>query len=204
MTNNILLALSILSAFFSLSIAPARAQTDPDDFATGPDKTMAAAHQSFVRGEADKASTKLHQAATYVRSESKQVAASAKADLQKAGDALDKLGEGVKDGTVKSADDLKKTFATVDHAIANGWHETAKQAKAAGKDAGQPLRKAGAALDGAAKWSGTKLKEGAQASVDALKKAGQKTGQGVKAGAKQVEAWLKDIGNGIKEVGRKL
>ena len=90
------------------------------------------------------------------------------------------------------------------HAIANGCHETAKQAKANGKDAGQALSKAGAALDGAAKWSGTKLKEGAQASVDALKKAARKTGEGVKAGTKQVEAWLKDIGNGIKEVGRKL
>jgi hypothetical protein len=204
MTKNILLALSILSVPLSLSIGPARAQTDPDDFATEPDKTMAASHQSFVQGDADKASAKLHQAATYVRNESKQVAASAKAGLQKAGDALDKLGEGVKDGTVKSADELKKTFATVDHAIANGWHETATQAKAAGKDAGEALGRAGAALDGAAKWSGTKLKEGAQASVDALKKAGHKTGEGVKAGAKQVEAWLKDIGNGIKEVGRKL
>jgi hypothetical protein len=39
------------------------------------------------------------------------------------------------------------------------------------KETGEALGKAGAALDGAAKWSGTKLKEGAQASVNALKKA---------------------------------
>jgi opacity protein-like surface antigen len=51
-----------------------------------------------------------------------------------------------------------------------------------------------------ARWSGTKLKGGAQTSVDALKKAGK----GLKAGAKQVDSWFKDIGNGIKDVGRKL
>jgi hypothetical protein len=205
MNKNILLALSILNISLPMAIvAPARAQTDPDDFTTEPDKTMAASHQSFVKGDTNKAAAQIHKAATYVRDESDQVAASAKADLQKAGDALDKVGQGIKDGTVKSADELKKTFATVDHVIADSWHETAQQAKASGKDAEEALRKAGAALDGAARWSGTKLKEGAQASVDALKKAGRKTGEGVKAGAKQVEGWLKDIGNGIKEVGRKL
>lgn len=203
--NKNLRTLSILITSLSLSIvAPARAQINPDDFATEPDKTMAASHQSFVKGDTDKAAAQIHKAATYVRNESNQVATSAKAGLQKAGDSLDKLGESVKNGTVKSADELKKTFATVDHAIADGWHETARQAQASGKDAEGALRKAGAALDGAARWSGTKLKQGAQASVDALKKAGQKTGEGVKTGAKQIEGWLKDIGNGIKEVGRKL
>ena len=66
------------------------------------------------------------------------------------------------------------------------------------------MKKAGAALDGAAKWSGTKLKQGAQASLQTLQKAGKKTGEAIKLGAEQVEGWFKDIGNGIKEVGRKL
>ena len=99
---------------------------------------------------------------------------------------------------------MKKAFAKVDHAIADGWHKTAQEAKTSGKETGEALGKAGAALDGAAKWSGTKLKEGAQASVNALKKAGQKTGKGLKAGAKEVDSWFKDIGDGIKDVGRKL
>lgn len=203
MKKNALLALSIISLSIS-AVASARAQTNTDDFATEPDKTMASSHQSFVKGDTNTAAAQIHKAATYVRNESNEVATIAKADLQKAGESLDKLGEGVKNGTVKSADELKKTFATVDHAIAKGWHETAEQAKASGRDSSNALRKAGAALDGAAKWSGIKLQEGAQASVDALKKVGQKTGESVKTGAKQVESWLKDIGHGIKQVGRKL
>jgi hypothetical protein len=92
----------------------------------------------------------------------------------------------------------------VDHALAVGWHKTAEEAKNSGKDAGAALKKAGAALDGAAKWSGTKLKQGAQASIQTLQKAGKKTGEAIKVGAKQVEEWFNDIGNGIKDVGRKL
>jgi hypothetical protein len=205
MKKQALSALTTLLVAFSITgIAPLRAQTSPSDFTTEPDKSMAASHESFVKGDKDKAAQQLHKAAAYVKKESNEVAASAKDDLQKAGDALDKLGEGVKNGTVKSADELKKTFAGVDHAIADGWHQTAEKTKEAGKDSTEALRKAGTALDGAAKWSGTKLKEGTQATVDALKKAGQKTGEGVKTGAKQVEGWLKDLGNGIKDVGRKL
>ena len=203
MKKNTPLALTVTLLSIS-AIALARAQTNPDEFASEPDKTMASSHQSFVKGDTNTAAAQIHKAATYVRNESNEVAASAKADLQKAGNSLDKLGKGIENGTVKSADELKKTFATVDHAIAKGWHETAEQARASGRDSGNALRKAGAALDGAAKWSGTKLQKGTQASVDALKKVGEKTSQGVKTGGKQVEGWLKDLGNGIKQVGRKL
>ena len=45
---------------------------------------------------------------------------------------------------------------------------------------------------------------GAQASIQTLQKTGKKTGDALKVGAKQVEGWFHDIGNGIKEVGRKL
>ncbi len=34
-----------------------------------------------------------------------------------------------------------------------------------------------------------------------IEEAGRKTGEGVNAGAKQVEGWVKDTGDGIKEVG---
>jgi hypothetical protein len=190
-----------------LSIAGATlalAQVNPDDFTEEPDKTMAAAHSSFVKGDTAEASQQIRKAATYVRNESSEVAASAKEDVKKAAASLDQLGRDVKNGTVKSGDELKKTFARVDHALAVGWHKTAEEAKTSGKEAGLALKKAGAALDGAARWSGTKLKQGAQASVQTLQKAGKKTGEAIKVGAKQVEEWFNDIGNGIKDIGRKL
>ena len=99
--------------------------------------------------------------------------------MKKAGDELDKLGDGVKNGRVKSSAELERTFAKVDHRISACWHQTAEESKKSGKDAGADLTKAGAILAGAAKWSGIRLKAGAQASVAGLKKAGLATGEGV-------------------------
>ena len=45
---------------------------------------MAASHSSFVKGETAKASQQIRKAATYVRNESSEVAASAKADVEQA------------------------------------------------------------------------------------------------------------------------
>jgi hypothetical protein len=202
--NKTLSPLSIATLVVSVGATFAVAQVNPDDFTEEPDKTMAASHSSFVKGDTAKASQQIRKAATYVKNESREVAASAKDGVEEAAASLDKLGREVKNGTVKSGDELRKTFARVDHALAVGWHKTAEEAKNSGKDADAALRKAGAALDGAAKWSGTKLKQGAQASIRTLQKAGKKTGEAITAGAKEVEGWFNDIGNGIKDVARKL
>jgi hypothetical protein len=180
-------------------IATAHAQA-PADFAGEPDKTMASAHDSFVKGDMNKAAEHIQKAAAYVRREGAKVAKDAKDGVMKAGDQLTKLGGEVKKGTVKSADQLKKTFAQVDHSLAKAWHATAEQTQKSGKDATGALKNAGASLEGAAKWSGTQLKEGAQASVDGLKKAGK----GVKAGAEDVGKFFKGLGDGIADLGQKL
>jgi len=67
-----------------------------------------------------------------------------------------------------------------------------------------PLKKAGASLEGAAKWSGNKLTEGAQASVEAVKQVGKGTAKGAKAGSEEAEKWFKGIGEGIRDLGSKL
>jgi hypothetical protein len=175
------------------ALATAYAQLSPGDFPDDPDKTMASAHEAFVKKDTTKA-------ATYVKKEADRVGKDVKAGVVKAGADLDKLGRAVKAGTVKSGDDLKKAFATVDHELAKAWHKTADEAKKGGKDSGEALKKAGAGLEGAAKWSGTKLKEGTLASVDGLKKAGK----GAKVGAEDVGKFFKDIGDGIADVGRHI
>jgi hypothetical protein len=180
-------------------ITTASAQT-PSGFTSDPDKSMAAAHASFLKGDMNKASAQLHKAAGYVRSESKKVAKDSAASVKKAGDDLDKLSGEVKKGAVKSGDQLTKTFAQVDHTLAAAWHATADQTRKAGKDSTNALKKAGAGLEGAAKWSGTQLQAGAQASVDGVKKAGK----GVKLGAEDVGKFFSGIGEGIADVGKKL
>ena len=113
---------------------------------------------------------------------------------------MSKLGAEVKKGTVKSADQLKKTFAQVDHSLAKAWHVTAEQTQKSGKDSTAALKKAGEGVEAAAKWSGTQLKEGTQASVEGLKKAGK----GVKLGAEDVGKFFKGLGEGIADIGQKL
>jgi hypothetical protein len=172
----------------------------PGDFAGEPDKSMANAHESFLKGEMNKAGDHIHKAAVYVRKEGDKVGKGAKKTVMKAGDDLDRLGRDVKKGAVKSGDQLKKTFAQVDHALATAWQTTADEAKKSGKDSTNALKKAGAGLEGAAKWSGTQLKEGAQASVDGVKK----VGQGAKLGAEEVGKFFEGIGEGIADVGQHL
>jgi hypothetical protein len=182
------------------ALAPAYAQLAPGDFPDDPDKTMASAHEAFLKKETTKAAEDLHKAAEFVKKEADKVGKDVKAGVVKAGADLDKLGRDVKAGTVKSGDDLKKAFAKVDHELAKAWHKTADEAKKAGKDSDEALKKAGAGLEGAAKWSGTKLKEGTLASVEGLKK----VGQGAKIGAEDVGKFFKGIGDGIADVGRKI
>jgi hypothetical protein len=172
----------------------------PGDFTDEPDKSMASAHDSFLKGEMNRAAEHIHNAAVYVHKEGNEVATGAKNDVKKAGDDLDRLGRAVKKGTVKSDDQLKKTFAQVDHALATAWHTTADAATKSGKDSTNALKKAGAGLEGAAKWSGIQLKEGAQTSVEGVKK----VGQGVKLGGEEVGKFFKGIGEGIADVGQQL
>jgi hypothetical protein len=197
--------LSMLIIVVLMAAIPAvYAQTSPGGFTNEPDKTMAKAHESFVKGDINKAAEYIHKAAAYVKKEADKVAKDTKEGVKKAGDDLDKLGQGVKKGTVKSGDELKKTFAKVDYELAKAWHKTADEAKKSGKDANYALKKAGAWIEGAAQWSVTQLKEGTQASIEAVKKAGKDAAKGAKAGAEEVDKWFKGIGEGIEDVGRKL
>lgn len=155
-------------------------------------------------GDKDKAAANLEKASKWVKRHANKVGEASSAGMKTAGEELDKLGEGVKNGTVKSGDEMKKTFAKVDHEIATCWHKNAEDAKNAGKDSTAALKKAGAALERSAKWSGHELSEGAKDSVRGVKKAGKATGQGTKATAEDLDKWFKGIGDGIKELGKKL
>ncbi len=192
-------SLVLLAALLIAAAPTAYAQTAAD-FAGEPDKSMANGLESFVKGDTKKAAEHIQKAATFVKKQGDQVAKGAKDGVVKAGDQLAKLGGDVKKGTVKSGDQLKKTFAQVDHSLATAWHATAEQTQKSGKDATSALKKAGAGVEGAAKWSGTQLKEGTQASVDGLKK----VGKGVKVGAEDMGKFFKGIGDGITDLGQKI
>jgi hypothetical protein len=184
----------------AVAVAVAAGAQAPSDFSGEADKRMAAAHESFMKREMNRAAEEIAKAAAYVRKEGEKVSAGAKSGMKKAGDDLDKLGQAVKKGTVKSGDELKRAFAKIDHEVAKAWHKTAEDARKSGKDASDALKQAGDGLESAAKWSGAKLKDGTQASVDGLKK----VGAGAKVAADDATRFFKGIGDGIADVGRHL
>lgn len=161
---------------------------------------MTAAHESFLKGNMEKASASIEKAAASVKHESGQVATSAKDGVVEAGDHLAAFGQTVKSGAVKSDKELKKQFARADNALAKAWHTTANESIKAGKDGGTALKRAGESVSDAAKWSGTQLKKGAQKSVDAVKT----IGTGAKTGGQETMEWLQGIGEAIKDVAQKL
>jgi hypothetical protein len=186
------------------AVPAAYAQTRTDQFKSQTDKVMAAGHESFVKKDLNKSSEQFRHAAEYVRRDSDKVAEHTKEEVRIAGHELEKLAEGIKKGTVKSSEEINKCCAQTDHALAKAWHATAEEAHKYGKDSNADLRKAGEALDGAAKWSGHQLSERTKASVHALAKSGETAGKGVKASAHDVDKWFKDIGQGIKDLEHKF
>jgi BMFP domain-containing protein YqiC len=194
----------LIIAVLMAGIPAVYAQTSPGDFTNEPHKTMASAHELFLKGEINKAAEEINKAAAYVKKEADKVAKDAREGVKMAGDDLDKLGQGVKRGTVKSSDELKKTFARVNYELAKAWHKTADEAKKSGKDPINALKEAGAWIEGAARWSVTQLEEGTQTTVEAVKKVGKAAAKGAKAGAEEVEKLFKGIGEGIEDLGRKL
>jgi len=203
-TKTQLLLGSVITAALITAVPALCAQTATGSFKNEPDKSMAAAQESLEKGNKDKAAADLEKASKWVKKQADEVGRESSAGMKTAGEELEKLGEGVKNGTVKSGDEMKKAFAKVDHEIASCWHKSAEDSKKAGKDSTADLKKAGAALESSAKWSGHQLSEGTKDSVKAVKKAGKATGEGTKAAAKDVDKWFKDIGDGIKDLGRKL
>jgi len=191
-----------LAAVLLAGVGTAGAQSP--EFTDEPDTHMAAAQESFIKGDMNASAEHIKKAATYVRGESSKVSKSASASLKKTADDLDKLSREVKKGSVKSADELKKSFAKADHALAKAWHETAATEQKAGRDSTNALSRAGSSLEGAAKWTGTQLEGGARAAVDAAHSAGRTASQGARMGTDAVGRAFRGIGDGIAEIGRKI
>src|SRR5262245_50135465 len=72
-----------------------------------PDKSMASAHESFVKGDMNKASEHIKKAAAYLHTQENKVAKDTSAGVKKAADDLDRLSANVKKGAVTSPDDLR-------------------------------------------------------------------------------------------------
>jgi hypothetical protein len=126
--RNVSLRGATIIALLMAVVSTAHGQT-PGDFAGEPDKSMASAHESFVKGDMKKAADQIHKASVFVKKQGTKVAKDAQGTVKKAVNELDGLGKQVQKGTVKSGDQLKRTFAQVDHQLATAWHKTADESR---------------------------------------------------------------------------
>jgi hypothetical protein len=76
---------AFLVAVLMIAIPVVYAQA-PSEFATEPDKGMANAHESFVKGDMNKSAEHIKKAAAYVHKEGAKVAQASKESVMKAGD----------------------------------------------------------------------------------------------------------------------
>src|SRR5215475_13290157 len=90
-----------MAALLMTNIVTVYAQT-PAEFSGEPDKSMATAHESFIKGDIHKATAEIKKAATYVHAQEKKVAKDAAPSVKKAAEDLDRLGADVEKGMVKS------------------------------------------------------------------------------------------------------
>src|SRR5262245_59284951 len=109
MTSRVASLWSVLVVAGLMAAVPLAHAQAPSDFAGEPDKSMASAHDSFVKGDMNKAAAHIQKAAASVRKEGGKMAKDAREGVMKAGDQLAALAGEVKRGTVKSGDQLKKT-----------------------------------------------------------------------------------------------
>ena len=64
------LSMLIIAALMA-AIPAVYAQTSPGDFTNEPDKAMASAHESFLKGDMNKAAEQINKAAAYVKRRTK-------------------------------------------------------------------------------------------------------------------------------------
>ncbi len=96
-----------------MAIPAVHSQNTAAKYTTQPNKSLTAAHESFLQKDLDAAAAECHKASAAVKKQSAKVSADAKAGMQKASAELDKCGDSVKAGTVKSDAEMKQCFAKV-------------------------------------------------------------------------------------------
>jgi hypothetical protein len=157
----------------------------------------------FRQGKNGQAAQEISVAAALIRLEAGRREATNKEGLQKAADDLDKLAEDVKQGKVKSAKRLQRSFAQADLALARHYQEMAKASlnKADGKKAGGWLAASADYVERGASWVGHKFEAGEAAVVRGARSLGRKLEGGGSAESGEADKKVDQLGSEVDKVG---
>lgn len=159
-----------------------------------------------LTSNASEASAQIHKAAALLKEEAKQAQGRSKEWILDSYQELEKLGARVKQGAVKTVDELNNAFSRAHVALADFYRQRASNywTKKTVSETWQALNQAALHLEKASEWLKNKADEASQATIDSAKQVSKKIAQG--SGwmstevSKSVEALEREIGKMGKEV----
>ena len=170
------------------------------------EQTFQKAKQDYLQKNMNSASEQIKKGAAFMKAESAKASAKGKEALASSAQELEKLSVDVKKGTVTSVKKIEDAFARAYLALAED-----SRIKSAESWTKKESAKAGEALDSSARyleksfaWAGKKVETGTKTAIEKSKTLSLKLKEKGSVIAKDVEKGLKDTGNEIKKLGKRI
>lgn len=164
------------------------------------------AYDSFVKGDMKATAVEIHKGAAFLKLQAARATGKGKDALAASSQELRNLAEKVKDGAVKSGDELQEAFARADHALAR--HHQLKAAelwvKERAKRTGQDLRAAAIHLKQGLAWAGQKSEAAGPTAVERARDLAGKLIEGTGYVRSKVGPVMESVGEEISELGKKV
>jgi len=164
------------------------------------------AKQDYVDKNMKAASEEIHKAAEWMKSEAAKAKGKGKEALTASYRELEKLGDDLKKGAVKSEKEIEMASARAYNALATNSHVKSAEAlsKKEFKKAGEELDMAASQLEKGYAWAGQKVEAGTQKVIDDSKALSRKMKEGASRASAEVGKAMKDLEDEIKTFGRKI
>lgn len=164
------------------------------------------AKQDYVEKDMKAASEEIHKAAVWMKSEAAKAKGKGKEALTASYRELEKLGEDLKKGTVKSVKEIEMASARAYNAVATNSHVKSAEAwsRKEYRKAGEELDAAADALGKAYTWAGEEVKAGTQKVISASKELSVKLKEGASRASAEAGRTLKEMEQEISAFGKKI
>ncbi len=164
------------------------------------------AKQDYVDKNMKAASEEIRKAAEWMKSETAKAKGKGKEALTASYRELEKLGDDLKKGTVKSEKEIEMASARAYNALATNSHLKSAEAwsKKEFKKAGEELDVAVSQLEKGYAWAGQKVEAGTQKVIDQSKEWSRKAKEGAIKASDEAGKALKDLGQEISAFGKRI
>ena len=201
----------IFMSFFIITCAFApvtRAQTTQKSTmeVEEPESQFEKAHEFFLKKDLKAAASEIRKGVAFLTQEAGSAAKDGKKDLAASIQELEKLTNEVEKGAVTSEKKLKDAFVRANYALANHHYLKASEywAKKEEKKTGHALKSATLHFEQAVVWSGHKFETGEAIVIKDIHTVAGKLIEGKKWTTEEVSKGIKNIGNEISKLGKKI